>query len=149
MNAYTIDASVFISAFITTEAFHAVSKAWLDRLKSEETHIYCPTLVMVEVAAALARVTKDAANAENFARTLADIPNLTLVALDVEFAQKTLHLAVVSLLRGADAVYAAVAQEYAATLVTWDKEMLKRAVSVVPTLSPDKAENSSPAPQVS
>lgn len=39
-------------------------------------------------------------------------------------------------LRGADAVYAALARRLGTPLVTWDKELLERAAAVVPTLTP-------------
>jgi predicted nucleic acid-binding protein len=136
MTKYTIDASVFISAFITTEASHADSKAFVDRIKREQAMVYCPSLMIVEVAAALARTTGDTMRAEQFAQTLATAPNLILVGLAGERVQKTVHIAATGKLRGADAVYVAVAQEYSATLVTLDKEMLARAASIVPTVAP-------------
>ncbi|HEV8260717.1 MAG TPA: hypothetical protein VGQ19_08175 [Burkholderiales bacterium] len=39
-------------------------------------------------------------------------------------------------LRGADAVYAALARQLGTPLVTWDKELLERAAAVVPTFTP-------------
>ena len=39
-------------------------------------------------------------------------------------------------LRGADAVYAALARQLGTALVTWDNELLERAAAVVPTLTP-------------
>ena len=39
-------------------------------------------------------------------------------------------------LRGADAVYVALAGQLRMPLVTWDKELLERAAAVVPTLTP-------------
>jgi predicted nucleic acid-binding protein len=42
-------------------------------------------------------------------------------------------------LRGADAVYAAIARRYATTLVTRDEQQRQRASDVVPCLTPQEA----------
>jgi predicted nucleic acid-binding protein len=39
-------------------------------------------------------------------------------------------------LRGADAVYAALARQLGTALVTWDNELLERAAAVAPTFTP-------------
>ena len=46
------------------------------------------------------------------------------------------ELAALHKLRGADSVYVAVAQEFGATLITWDAEMLARAPSIVTVQTP-------------
>lgn len=39
-------------------------------------------------------------------------------------------------LRGADAVYVAVAQEYGATLIIWDQELLMRGAAAITVVTP-------------
>lgn len=39
-------------------------------------------------------------------------------------------------LRGADAVYVAVAQEYGATLIIWDQELLTRGAAAITVVTP-------------
>jgi predicted nucleic acid-binding protein len=70
---------------------------------------------------------------------LADIrrlPSLSLALLDDALATRAAEIAMTHRLRGADAVYVAVAEAFNATLITWDTEMLERAAAVVPTVTP-------------
>lgn len=60
-----------------------------------------------------------------------------MVTLDVNiFVSASAQVAVSCRLRGADAVYVAVAQEFRATMITWDNEVLLRDAAVVPTMTP-------------
>lgn len=58
---------------------------------------------------------------------LQELPNLTLVALDDALAEVAATIAADRALRGADAVYVAVAQRYGTTLVSLDHEQRERA----------------------
>ena len=134
---YTIDASVFISAFIESEPQHHASRACLKQFIEQQVNIFCPTLLLVEAAATIARVTGDDAQAIAFASALAHFPNMELVALDDALAQKAASIAAAAKLRGADAVYAAVAEDASCTLITWDKELLGRARLLLQTDTPE------------
>lgn len=101
---YTIDASVFISAFIASEPQHQSSRACLATLATMPIRIFCPNLLLVETAAAIARVTGDDAQALAFASALSHFPTMELVALDNTLVQKAMTFAARTKLRGADAV---------------------------------------------
>ncbi|MBU0495054.1 MAG: PIN domain-containing protein [Chloroflexi bacterium] len=133
---YTVDASVHISALNPTEADSAASQAFLARVRQHHLPLFCPTLLLVEVAAALARVFDDADRARALVVVLRDLPDQTLVPLDAALADRAAELAATARLRGADAVYAAVAQHYGATLVTLDRQQLERLPPLVPAVSP-------------
>lgn len=51
-------------------------------------------------------------------------------------AEEAARVAASYRLRGADAVYVAVAQEFGTMLITWDAEMLTRGARAVPVLTP-------------
>jgi predicted nucleic acid-binding protein len=53
-------------------------------------------------------------------------PNQSLVPLDSAVARRAIDLAARLRLRGAGAVYAAVAQQYGTTLITVDRQQLER-----------------------
>ncbi|MDW8148244.1 MAG: PIN domain-containing protein [Roseiflexaceae bacterium] len=59
--------------------------------------------------------------------------------LDRALAHAAAELARTHRLRGADAVYAAVALQHGATLVSRDREHLNRLASIVPVLHPSAA----------
>lgn len=61
---------------------------------------------------------------------------MSLVNFTRTRARRAAKLAAALRLRGADAVYVALALEYGATLVTWDAEMLQRAPAAMLTMTP-------------
>jgi predicted nucleic acid-binding protein len=74
--------------------------------------------------------------AEGILTLIDSLPNIQFADLDFLLAQQAALIARTQRLRGADAVYVAVAQVANATLITWDTEMLQRASAVVATLTP-------------
>ena len=59
---FTIDASVFVASARSDEPNYLISR---DFLREAQTHeVYCPSLVLVECAAAIARQTRDPSLAE-------------------------------------------------------------------------------------
>jgi len=63
---------------------------------------------------------------------------MTQVPLDQTLAQRAAEIAIENRLRGADAVYAAVAEDFDAVLVSWDEEMRERCPESVLAMSPEK-----------
>jgi predicted nucleic acid-binding protein len=133
---YTIDASVWVNAFDQLEPGHTVSRELLDLLANRGIAITVPGLVLAEVAGAISRTRHDPVQAQAFAEALARLPNVTVLPLDAALAHRSLVLAAQHALRGADAVYAAVAVQSACSLITLDNEHLTRLVGVVPTHAP-------------
>jgi predicted nucleic acid-binding protein len=132
----TVDANVFVAAARFEESHYTVSREFLHRARAEAVTVFCPTLVLPECAAAIARPTGDAALAEELTMLIESFPDLRLVTLDLSLARQAAQIATIHHLRGADAVYTAVAETFNATLITWDAEMLQRSPAVVPTLTP-------------
>jgi len=135
----TVDASVHVNALNPAEAGSAESKAFLDWLQQERQPVTSPTLLLVEVAAAVARSQNDSERGIEAMQRLQDLPQHTWLALDRSMTIQSARLAARYRLRGADAVYAAVAQRTGATLVTADRQQLERLQGAVPVLSPTQA----------
>jgi predicted nucleic acid-binding protein len=133
---YTIDASVWVNAFDQREPGHLVSRQFLDTLRSQALPIIVPNLVLVEVAGAISRTRHAPAQAQAFAIALSRLPHVTVRVLDEVCAFQALTLAAQHGLRGADAVYAAVAREAGSTLVTLDNEHLTRLVNLMTVCTP-------------
>jgi predicted nucleic acid-binding protein len=134
----TIDASVFVAAARPQESHYSVSRQFLRQARSQDVMVFCPTLVLPECAAAIARPTGDVALAEELVALIADFPGLRLVSLDPSLAHQAVQVATRHRLRGADSVYVAVANAANATLITWDDEMLDRGAGVVTTRTPQQ-----------
>jgi predicted nucleic acid-binding protein len=144
--SYTIDASVFVSDVVTAEIHHTDSQAFLNALRLRSEQVYCPTLLLVEAVAAIARPTGNIALAQSELGVIRHFPRMKLVNLTIARARRAAQLAAVHRLRGADAVYLAVAAEYGTTLITWVTEMLMRGASIVTTMTPADWLSSPPPP---
>lgn len=135
-NIYTIDASVLLNAFNEAEEGHAVSHQVISLLVTQAIPIIEPSLVLIEAAATISRTRFDAKLARDFAAALRKLPYITFIPLDDDLTQQALEIAADHRLRGADAVYVAVAQRYGTTLISLDREHLTRVAEIVPTLTP-------------
>ncbi len=136
---YTVDASVFVNAFNPHEEGHAESLQILSAIQECGDPVIVPTLLVPEVASAVARATGDREGARQYANATAALPHLTLVSLTTAVARQAADLAATHGLRGADAVYVAVARRYATTLVSRDDEQRRRGAAVVACQTPEEA----------
>ncbi len=136
---FTVDASVFLNAFNPYEVGYEISNQFLTELQQNALPIIVPTLLLPEVAAAIGRGRGDARLARDFASTLADLPHILLIPLDLVLSQQAVDIAANNRLRGSDAVYAATALRFGSTLITLDQEQRKRVADVLPAMAPDEA----------
>ncbi|OFW38395.1 MAG: hypothetical protein A3J29_14015 [Acidobacteria bacterium RIFCSPLOWO2_12_FULL_67_14b] len=136
---YTVDASVFINAFNPHEPGHAASLAILAAIQEGGDPVIVPTLLLPEMASAVARASHDGAGALEYATATAALPHLSLVALTSTTARQAAELAATHRLRGADAVYVMVARRYGTTLVSRDDEQRSRGSVVVVCQTPEEA----------
>jgi predicted nucleic acid-binding protein len=137
--AVTLDASVIMNAVNPAEAGHATSQQLLTLIQTQHVTVIVPTLVLVEVAATISRVLGDTSRAQAFARHVSQLPVIRCVPLSRALALASADLAAAHRLRGADAVYASVAQRYGTTLISLDGEHLRRLTGIVPVLLPADA----------
>lgn len=133
----TIDASVWVNAFDQRESGHAISRQLLNMLRDRDVPIFVPNLLLIEVAGAISRTRGIPAQAEAFAESLNHLPHITVLTLDSTMTELATGLASQSGLRGADAVYGAVAVQMGTTLITLDNEQLNRLSGTIPTLTPE------------
>jgi predicted nucleic acid-binding protein len=136
MSAAVIDASVWVSRLAPVDVHHRASRQWLETHAASGDQFVCPTLVLAEIAGAVARRTGDAHTANEAVAAIERIPALRLLSLDPRLAKTAARLAADYALRGADAVYVAVASELSLPLITFDDEQLTRAKSLITTMMP-------------
>jgi predicted nucleic acid-binding protein len=115
---------------------HAASLNWWHIYTAARGVIAAPELLLVEVAAALARQTKQVTFAQQAVSYLHSTSQVQFVPLDMALALDAADLAARSSLRGADAVYVATAHQRALPLVSWDQEQLSRATILADTYTP-------------
>ena len=131
-----VDASVWVSAFVSSDINHITSLAWLRAQTSGAHSVVDPALLLPEVVGALARRTGDPAFARNVLTNLRRLPGLRLVELSEGGAAREATSAITLGLRGPDAVYVALAERLGIPLVTWDQEQMTRASAVILARSP-------------
>jgi predicted nucleic acid-binding protein len=78
-----------------------------------------------------------------YVNAISALPHLTLVSLTTTVARQAASLAATHRLRGADAVYVAVARRYGTTLISRDDEQRPRGATVVVCQTPEEALESS------
>ena len=133
---YVVDASVWVSDIRPSDVNHNASRAFFDRIRLQGEPLVGPSLTLVECAGAISRPTQNPRLGTAAVAIIGVTPNLALVELSEDRARKAAAIAASHALRGADAVYAQVAVENSATLITWDNEMLARTPNAVATMTP-------------
>lgn len=130
------DASIWVSLLAADDVNHEPSRRWFERVIAQGVPLTAPTLVLVEVAAAMTRRTGDRSVGVAAAARLRSIPELVLVELTIESAERAAAIAARLALRGADAVYVSLAVDLDVPLVTWDRQQRERSTSVISVASP-------------
>jgi predicted nucleic acid-binding protein len=128
-----------VNAFNPYEEGHVQSLQILSAIQERGNPVIVPTLLVPEIAAAVARATLDTAGALQYAVATAALPHLTLVSLTAAVAREAADLAATHRLRGADAVYVAVARRYGTTIVSRDEEQRMLGAAVVTCQTPEEA----------
>jgi predicted nucleic acid-binding protein len=132
-----IDASVWVAVFRAGDVQHETSLAFLETALARGAELQVPNFALVEVAGVFARQSATGTAARRTVRALTALPGLQQHDLDDGLAEKASAMAVRCRLRGADAVYVALASHLRVPLITLDAEILDRARRVVRALTPE------------
>ena len=133
-----VDASVWVSSLIPADVFHAVSRGWLRQQVAEREQLVVPALMLAEVAGAISRRTHRPADGRSAIDVLLRLGALRIVAIDGRLGKAAATLAAMAGLRGADAIYAALAQHLSLPLVTWDDELQQRTNTMIAVQRPTR-----------
>lgn len=133
---FVLDASVWVSAILPTDAWHAISAPFVEQTVASGTTIVVPTLFLAEVCAAVARQTTPAAGLLVREQLLA-IDLFVWISVDDALASVAAQLGATHQIRGADSVYVALAQEFDLPLVSLDRNHGERTMGVITVYRPD------------
>ncbi len=131
-----IDASVLVSWIVSSDINHNDSFSWMKQYRTIGGLLVVPAFAMIEVAAAVARQSKQPALAKATIKDLYSISVLRIVPLDSVLVQSAVEIASDLQLRAGDATYVAVAYKLKIPLVSWDKEQLQRGGNLIATYTP-------------
>jgi predicted nucleic acid-binding protein len=136
---YVVDASVMVSEFLSTDSYHESSRLWFRRLVDDGEDIIAPSILLAELAGAVARRSGLSEMGIQSVFLLRSLPNFQAVDVDSTLADLGANVAAQMHIRGADALYVALALQQGTALVTWDRQQRERASNSVPTLTPLEA----------
>jgi predicted nucleic acid-binding protein len=131
-----LDASVCVALFNDREPGHPAATAWFADASIDEEPIVAPVILLAEVGAALARASIDHSSSMAVIELLRSRRILELFPIDERLAARAAAIAAACRLRGADAIYVALADLLAIPLVTFDRQQLERGAQVVATRAP-------------
>ncbi|MDI6917206.1 MAG: type II toxin-antitoxin system VapC family toxin [Thermoplasmatales archaeon] len=133
---YCLDASVITNSFIEKEKFHEYSKQLMEKIRDEHVIVFLPEICMAEVASAISRGINRADIALSFAEELRKTPNFIFIPIDSTISNLAATLAAKNKLRGCDAIYTAVSQQFNVKLITLDEVQREKSKGVVEVLTP-------------
>lgn len=143
---FTLDANIYARDIDPNDPNYGDCHAFVERLKVGDTRVVVPTLLLAELAASISRVRRDPMRARLTIDALQALPFMEFVDLDRPLAQVAAEIATDRAMKGADAVYIAVARRFGTTLVTLDQEQARRAAPIVTVMSPQEALSSLVSP---
>jgi predicted nucleic acid-binding protein len=134
-----VDASIMVSALYPQDVHHQQSRQWLRQAIFAGERLVAPVLLLSEVAGAITRRSSDEAQGRRAIQRLLALQQLRFFPIDARLSLLAAQLAVELRLRGADAVYVAVAAQTHIPLITWDREQRERGGQRVDTRTPTNA----------
>jgi predicted nucleic acid-binding protein len=137
----TVDANIWVSALDVHDPVAATCRACLLKAVERSARLYSPLLLPVEVAATIARKTRDARQGRSAAAWVRGSAGHVWQPLSEACAETAEHFASTLFLRGADAIYVAVAHLSDAVLLTYDTEVIERASKAVRVMTPEAWQN--------
>jgi len=131
-----IDASVYVSTLLPSDANHRAAQAWIGRALRAGERISAPWILVAEVASAIGRSTGDTALAIQVVQRLMRAGVVQLVQVGPALAEQAALISAQRGIRGCDAIYVALAASLNDTLVTFDKQQGERAMGTVAVHQP-------------
>ncbi len=131
-----IDASVWVSRLLPQDANHLIANTWVNNHIMAGGLFTPPTLLAIEVSASVFRRTKSTSDAQSALRQLYALPVMRLAQMDQTLVAEAIDITSTLGLRGADALYVALAKQLAIPLVSFDNEQLTLSQGIIQTIRP-------------
>ena len=132
MAGLVIDASVWVAAADFTDRHSDASRDFLSVVTARGVALAVPDFAELEVACALSRRMRDGDRGTALARRMVESPVVTLYPMQSSLMRRAVETGTRRLLRGGDAIYAALAAATGGELVSWDEELIQRAGAMTP-----------------
>ncbi len=136
---YTLDASIVARDFDPSDPEYAVCHELIAQLDQQAIPVIVPRLLLAEIAGLARRLTRDPIRARLVVEAWRTFTHVRIVPLDDALIDTAAEIAADYALRGADAVYVAVARRHGCTLVSLDREQRERSAAIITTRTPIEA----------
>jgi predicted nucleic acid-binding protein len=134
---YVIDSSVLLSGFFDYEPYHKESQKCLRYFKENPSvPVFLPEFVIPEIGCVISRRIKKSKLGIEFAKSLRGFVNFKFIPVDRYIADLSLEIGSFLNLKGADAIFVAVAYNFNSTLISLDKEHLEKAKRLIKVIHP-------------
>lgn len=134
-----VDTSVWIGTLLERDVHFAESVAWLDYCILRNVNIHFPLLIFPELAGVLARSGMSPVDTAGEISKIANHSAIHLHPSDLSSSLLAARVASASGLKGADAVFVALAAWLDLPLVSWDKQQRERGSAFCRTMTPIEA----------
>lgn len=132
MAGLVVDASVWVAAADATDTHSGLSREFLSVVARRAVALAVPDFAELEVACALARRLRDGERGQALARLMVASPMVTPYPMHSSLLRRAIETGARRLLRGGDAIYAALSEETEGELISWDEELIQRAGATTP-----------------
>ena len=132
-----IDASIWVSQFRLQDVNRPPTRLWMKQYTTVNGLMIAPAFLLIEVAAAISRRTGEPALAKKAIEDLNDADIIQFVDTNAGLIQAAVDVAINLQLRAGDAIYVALARQLNIPLISWDKEQLQKASTIITTYTPD------------
>ena len=132
-----VDASVWVSWLRPSETNHRSSSSWMEQFITGNGLLVSPAMLLIEVAASISRLKGQSLRAKEAITKINSISKIQIFPMDASLVQIAIDAATDLQLRAGDAIYVALAHQLNIPLVSWDKEQLQKASTLVTTYTPE------------
>lgn len=134
-----IDTSAWIAGLVRGDAHHADTVPFLRLMESQSTQFAVPAHFLAEIAGVLARTGEVDAIVGVEIRSIETSGRFHITPVTVGLGLLAAEIARVARIRGADAVFVALARGLDLPLITWDRQQQERGGAFCRTMTPVEA----------
>jgi predicted nucleic acid-binding protein len=134
-----VDTSVWVGTLIERDVHYTESSAWLDHCILRNVNIHFPLLIFPELAGVLARSGMSPVETAGEISKIVNRSTIDLHPLDFTNSLLAARVATATGLKGADAVFVALAAWLDLPLVSWDRQQRERGEAFCRTMTPVEA----------
>lgn len=134
-----IDTSAWIAGLVSGDAHHADTVPFLRLMESQSTQFAVPAHFLAEIAGVLARTGEVDAIVGVEIRSIETSGRFHITPVTVGLGLLAAEIARVARIRGADAVFVALARGLDLPLITWDRQQQERGGAFCRTMTPVEA----------